>query len=425
MFMHLGALSRWGACVVLEPAPGWLAHTRFLARPKIRPKIRIMLMIGLMSGTSADAVDAALVRWPTGPAFQPFELLAEIEIPHPSETRERIQSLVDGAVAPGEVLAEQVALDAALGEAFAIAAKTVAESAGMALSEIDGIASHGQTLAHHPERGGTLQIGSPSILAERTGCPVVADFRPRDLALGGEGAPLAPFFHHAVFTDTNETRGVLNLGGIANLTFLPASAAGEDVVAFDVGPANSLLDGVVSLISDGREQMDRGGVRASAGTVHAALLAELLEDEYLQRPPPKSTGRERYGRQACHDLVLRWREIEGSGSTDDLMATLVAFTTEAVGLACRDWTQSGGAPLDRLLVGGGGAHNPAVMDGLRAALSGVPVESFDRYGVPVGAAEAMAFSLLGRNALLGLPNHLPHCTGARRAAVLGVVVPGS
>ncbi|MFL2937299.1 MAG: anhydro-N-acetylmuramic acid kinase [Myxococcota bacterium] len=382
-----------------------------------------MLMIGLMSGTSADAVDAALVRWPDDSACKPFELLAEIEIPHSTDVRERIHGLADGHVAASRVLSELVALDADLGESFAAAARAVADRAGVALAEVDGVASHGQTLAHHPERGGTLQVGSASVLAERTGCTVVADFRPGDLALGGEGAPLAPFFHHAVFADPGETRAVLNLGGIANVTFLPASALADDVIAFDVGPANSLLDGVVSQLTEGREKMDRGGARALAGTVHRELLAELMADEYLQRPPPKSTGRERYGSQACQDLMRRWQEIPEPKTADDLLATLVAFTAEAVGQACREWLKPEGTSLDRLLVGGGGAHNPAVMAGLRKTLPGVPVDPFDLHGVPVGAAEAMAFSLLGRNTLLGLPNHLPRCTGARHAGVLGVVVP--
>lgn len=381
-------------------------------------------MIGLMSGTSADAVDAALVRWPTDGAFKPFELLAEVEIPHSPEIQNRIQRLVDGALPASDMLAELVSLDVDLGEAFATAAEAVADQAGMALAQVHAIASHGQTLAHHPERGGTLQVGSPSVIAERTGCSVVADFRPRDLALGGEGAPLAPFFHHAVFTHERETRAVLNLGGIANLTFLPAQAGPDDVTAFDVGPANSLVDGMVSILTDGREKMDRNGKRALSGKVDRDLLRELLLDEYLQRPPPKSTGRERYGSKACSEIFDRWQERQEQKTAEDLLATLVAFTTEAVGRACRDWAPQGGRVLDRLLVGGGGAYNPAMMAGLREALPGVPVDSFDLHGVPAGAAEAMAFSLLGRNTLLGLPNHLPRCTGANRAAVLGVRVPG-
>ncbi len=383
-----------------------------------------MLMIGLMSGTSADGVDAALVEWPSGPSALPFRLLAEIEVPHSERMRARIHRLADGALPSGEVLSELVGLDVALGEAFAEAARSVAAEASLSLSRIDGIASHGQTVAHHPELMGTLQIGSAAIIAERTGRPVIADFRARDLAMGGEGAPLAPFFHHAVFTDSVEGRGVLNLGGISNLTWLPPRADPDAVVAFDVGPANSLVDGVVALLTGGREKMDRDGGLALSGAVDSSFLEGLLTDEYFDRSPPKSTGRERYGSEACRVILNRWNAEKGDQSGNDLIATLVALTTEAVGRACRDWTPDAGAQMDRLLVGGGGALNPAMMMGLRRALPGVAIEEFDLHGVPIGAAEAMAFSLLGRNALLGVPNHLPKCTGARRAAVLGTLVWG-
>jgi anhydro-N-acetylmuramic acid kinase len=197
------------------------------------------------------------------------------------------------------------------------------------------------------------------------------------------------------------------------------------VIAFDVGPANALVDGVVQLMTDGQERMDRDGRRAARGRVDDVLLAELLDDPYLSRPAPKSTGRERYGSAEAAALFARWGEAGRPG--DDLVATLVAFTTRAVGRACDELLPAHDrrAPLRRLLVGGGGAANPEMMDGLRAALPGVEVEPLDRFGVPFQAAEAMAFSLMGRNALLGLPNHLPSCTGARRAAVLGEIVPGA
>ena len=386
-----------------------------------------MLVIGLMSGTSADGVDAAIVDWPEEPAARPFELVAFREYAFPGELQARIHRLAAAEVPGEDALRELVALDALLGERFAEAATAVADEAGVALARVSAIASHGQTVAHHPEQGGTLQIGSPSLVAERTGCTVVADFRPRDMAAGGEGAPLAPFFHQAVFSDPDERRGVLNLGGIANLTWLPAGGAPDEVIAFDVGPANSLVDGVVQGLTGGVERMDREGARALRGRVDADFLAPLLADEYLSRPPPKSTGRERYGSREAAALLERWRGERPGGSEDDLVATVVAYTTESVALACRELLpgKGDGVPLERLLVGGGGAANPAMLAGLRSLLPGVPVEAFDAHGVPAGAAEAMAFSLMGRNTLLGVPNHLPRCSGARRACVLGVVVPGA
>jgi anhydro-N-acetylmuramic acid kinase len=374
-----------------------------------------------MSGTSADGVDAALVEWPDGASARPFRLLAHREDPLPASLQRRVHQLAAGRVDQAETLRELAVLDVELGERFAAAAAAVAGQADLPLDAVDAIASHGQTVAHHPEARATLQIGDPSLIAERTGCITVADFRPRDLAAGGEGAPLAPFFHFSVMALPEEGRLVLNLGGIANVTWIPRGAGPDDVVAFDVGPANALVDGVVQLASDGRERMDANGARALRGQVDAPLLERLLGDPFLSRPPPKSTGRERYGTALSEELLA---DARAAGlALDDLVATLIAFSAQAVGRASRELLRAEGA-VDRLLVGGGGSANPALMAALAAALPGVPVEPLDRVGVPAGAAEAMAFSLMGRNALLGLPNHLPRTTGARRAAVLGEIVPG-
>jgi anhydro-N-acetylmuramic acid kinase len=381
-----------------------------------------MRVVGLMSGTSADAIDAALVEWPDGPAARPFHLLAYREDPLPAELRDRIHRLAAGR-AGEDALRELAALDVLLGERFASSARAVVDQAGLALQDVDAVACHGQTVGHFPELGATLQIGDPSRIAERTGLTTVADFRARDVAAGGEGAPLAPFLHFALLAAPDEGRLVLNLGGIANVTWLPAGGGPDDAVAFDVGPANALLDGTVTAATRGRERMDRGGGRALRGRIDAALLERLLDDPFLRRPPPKSTGRERYGTREAEALVA---EADAAGrSIDDLVATLVAFTAEAVARAWRDHLASGGARLDRLLAGGGGARNPAVLAALGRALPGVSVDTMDAVGVPADAAEAMAFSLLGRNALLGLPNHLPRCTGARSARVLGEIVPGA
>jgi anhydro-N-acetylmuramic acid kinase len=378
-----------------------------------------MLVIGLMSGTSADAVDGALVRWPDCADAQPFELLSLFESPHSPALQARIHRLAAGELPGTEMLAEFAALDVALGERFAEAAEGAARMAGVTLAEVDAIASHGQTVAHHPEHHATLQIGDPNVIRERTGCTTVADFRRRDMALGGEGAPLAPFFHQAAFSDPDEDRAALNLGGIANLTWLPRSGDPDAVVAFDVGPANSLIDGVISLASDGRERMDRDGARAQRGSCDRALLSELLDDEYLARPAPKSTGRERYGLAMARELLTASRNA--GRSLDDLVATLTAFSVAGVTQACGELLPGGpGQKLDRLLVGGGGAANPELMNGLAKSLPGTEVDTFADHGVPIQAAEAMAFSLMGRNALLGLPNHLPRCTGASHAAVLGL-----
>ncbi len=374
-----------------------------------------------MSGTSADGVDAALVRWPDGEAPRPFELVAFRQDPFPAELQARIHRLAAARVPGDQALRELAELDVALGERFAAAAAAVAHDAGLPLDSVDAVASHGQTVAHHPELRASLQIGDPSVIAERTGCTTVADFRARDLAAHGEGAPLAPFFHFAAFSDPDEDRAVLNLGGIANLTWLPRGSRPEEVVAFDVGPANALVDGAVTVFSEGAERMDRDGRRALRGRVDEALLARLLDDEFLERQPPKSTGRERYGSEQAEALAREWSR--DGRAEEDLVATLVAFTARAVAQACERLLPRSGA-VDRLLVGGGGAENPALMGALERALPDACVQPMEAMGVPAAAAEAMAFALMGRNALLGIPNHLPQCTGAARAAVLGEIVPG-
>ncbi len=379
-----------------------------------------MWVVGLMSGTSADAIDAALVEWPDCVAARPFRLLAYREFPHAPALQSEIHRLAAGEL-PGEaMLAELVRLDRVLADRFADAVLALLREAGVNPSRVAAIGSHGQTVAHHPEHGGTLQLGCPARIAERLGRPVVADFRRRDMAMGGEGAPLAPFFHHAVFSDPNEHRGVLNLGGIANLTWLPAGDGGEHVMAFDVGPANSLTDAVVSLASEGRERCDVEGARARRGRVADAYLAEMLADPYLARPAPKSTGRERYGLALARDWLVR-AQRDGI-AVDDLLATLVEFSARAVAEA---WQRMAGTAAaggkGRILVGGGGVRNRFGMERIAACLDGVSVEPMDAAGVPADAAEAMAFSLLARNALLRIPNHLPRCTGVAEARVLGVV----
>jgi len=380
-----------------------------------------MRVIGLMSGTSADGVDAALVEWSGDAPDARFTLRAFREEAIEPALQRRIHELAAGRVVASQALRELARLDVELGERFAAAAAALAAEAGVALAAVTAIASHGQTVAHHPDVRATLQIGDPSVIAERTGCTVVADFRPRDIAAGGEGAPLAPFFHFAAFASPDESRVALNLGGIANVTWLPRGAKPDDVIAFDVGPANALVDGVVAHVTGGAERFDRDGARAARGTPDPALLERLLDDDFLRRPPPKSTGRERYGSAEAEALAAEWRAADRD--PDDLVATLVAFTAEAVARACADFLAPK-ADIDRLLVGGGGSANPAVMRALADRLPGARVEPFDAAGVPAGAAEAMAFALMGRNALLGLPNHLPRTTGATHATVLGEIVPG-
>ena len=276
-----------------------------------------MLWIGLMSGTSADAIDAVAVRIGREPSE--IELVGAHEEPIPDALRARIHALVQGA-AP---LRELLALDAILGELFATAAHGAARAAGVRLEDVFAIASHGQTVAHYPEPGvhNTLQIGSAALIHARTGRPVVSDFRRADMAAGGQGAPLTPFFHFHRFADAKERRAVLNIGGFTNVSYLPDRDPAR-VIAFDPGPGNALLDRAARWASGGRERYDRDGARAARGRVHGELLEEWLADPYFTRPPPKSTGHEHFGEAffaRARDAVLA-----RGGAADDVFASSVA-----------------------------------------------------------------------------------------------------
>ena len=371
------------------------------------------LWIGLMSGTSADAVDAALVR--IGPDPSQLELRAQAQVALEEPLRRRIHEAAQAPVA----LRDLVELDRALGERFAEAALLAAERAGVTPSQVEGIGSHGQTLGHFPEDSvrGSYQTGSPSVIHERTGIPVVADFRAADMAAGGQGAPLTPFLHHACFASADEPRAALNIGGFTNVTFLPDRDAAR-VVAFDPGPGNALLDRAARAASGGAERFDRAGGRALRGRVCEDALAVLLAHPYFDKAPPKSTGHEEFD-PAFFERARGLVESEGGGP-DDLMATLAALSVRAVVASARRF-----APVvpARWIVYGGGTENPALMRGLEERLAPAAIETSDAHGLPASAVEPAAFALLGYCGARGLPSNLPAATGARRPVSLGAATP--
>ena len=366
-----------------------------------------------MSGTSADAVDAALVR--VGPEPGRVETLAFVSPELPESLRARVHA---AASAPLE-LRSLVQLDVELGERFADAALDLLRRAGVESGEVEGIGSHGQTLGHYPqpEVRGSLQVGSAAVIHARTGIPVVSDFRSADLAAGGQGAPLTPFVHLACLSEPGETRAVLNLGGFTNLTFL----AGDDperVVGFDPGPGNALLDRAARWASGGEERYDAGGERGRRGRIFPELLEELLADAYFAQPPPKSTGHERFGAawfERARDAVLA-----AGGGPDDVLATLAGLTVESVARAAETFFAE--APR-RWIVYGGGVRNRALFEGLAARLDPAPVELSDAHGIASDAFEAVAFAVLGWCAARGRASNLPRATGASSAVSLGSATP--
>lgn len=366
-----------------------------------------------------DGVDAALVEIDAGAgtAGRP-RLRAFATYPYDGELRD---ALVRCARQGG--LADVARLDMAVGEAFAEAALALLDEAGVEPRELRCIGSHGQTLLHLPEpaaAGGrqvraSLQVGEPAVVAARTGVTTVADFRRRDLAEGGQGAPLVPLLDHRILRHRRLGRVALNLGGIANVTGLPPAARLEEVLAFDTGPANVLLDAAARRRGVG--EFDEGGGLALSGAVDEDLLERLLQHEFFRRPPPKSADAGDF----LGDFAEAGEEVDEL-PTADLLRTLAELTAATVADAIGAWVAPR-QPVDELVVSGGGAHNAAVLAALRRRLEGASVVAFEEAaGFPGDAKEAVAFALLAVEALAGAPGNVPAATGARRPAVLGKIV---
>lgn len=374
------------------------------------------LFIGLISGTSADGIDAALVEF----AGSGCSLRLGRTYPWDANLRERLVALGQGA--PAQSIEELGTLDVRIGEAFAAAANALVGEAGVQAGQIRATGSHGQTVRHRPagalgdgRHPFTWQLGDADVIAERTGITTVADFRRRDVAAGGQGAPLVPAFHAAMLHSPDEDRAVLNLGGIGNYTLLPRdSAAQPDLVrGFDTGPANALMDAWCERHHG--QSYDADGQFAARGHVDRSLLLRLLEDPWFALPPPKSTGREHFH--------LGWLEerLSGSESPQDVQATLLELSAVTVA----DLLRSQQPHTRRVLVCGGGVRNTRLIARIAALLPQALVESTGNHGMDPDFLEAMAFAWLARQTLAGLPGNLPSVTGARGSRVLGVVHPAA
>lgn len=358
------------------------------------------IYLGLISGTSMDAIDAALVDFDAAP----LKIIATSATPFDPVLKRRISALIDHA---DRVALDEVGqIDVELGRSFARASLALMQSAGIDPSRITAIGSHGQTLRHRPDLNApfTWQIGDPNVLAEMTGISVVADFRRRDVAAGGQGAPLLPVFHDQVFRSDSENRVIANLGGIANITILTRDST---VTGFDTGPANRLLDAWISR-HQGKD-FDAGGVWAASGKIDATLLRELMDEPYFRLSPPKSTGRELFN--------MPWLENKlGLFSRDprDVQATLQQFTAETVAAAVRQH-----APGAALYLCGGGAHNLGLLNALQALIAPNRVASTAALGLDPDYVEAVAFAWFAMRTLEGLTSSAGSVTGAKGARILG------
>ncbi len=382
-----------------------------------------MKVLGLMSGTSLDGIDAAVIELVgEDGTLDSWELIGFATRTYSSTERDRIAEALSTAGA-----AALCRLGVDLAEWFAEAAHSACDGAGIPVSALDLIGSHGQTLWHLPPRGGeqgaSLQLGNPAVLAARLGAPVVSDFRSADLAAGGQGAPLVPWADQILFSHPSERRAIQNLGGMGNVTWLPPSGSSLPCVAFDTGPGVALIDRVAERASNGVDRFDRDGQLAERGVCDPALLDRLMRTPFFDLAPPRSTGREVFGNDFVDTLIDEQGLEVGSDSTrwSNLMATLVALTARSIGDAYRRWILPHG--VDRVYLMGGGARNPALCRAILSELTPVEVVGGERLGLDPDAREAVAFALLAWAHSCGIPANLPEATGADGPRVLGSWTP--
>ena len=384
------------------------------------------LIIGLMSGTSVDGIDAAIVEITGHGLKTKLDLIAFETFPFPSGVPQRILALCQPDTGRVDAICE---MNFYIGHLFAEAVKYVLQKSGTRANDIALIGSHGQTIHHLPKDPNTdrnvlpypstLQIGEPAVIAHETGIPTIADFRVADMAAGGQGAPLVSYPDYLLFHDSVKTVGLLNIGGIANLTVLPANGTFDSVCAADTGPGNMCIDAVVSEITDGAEHYDKAGTRAAQGTSYQPLIDQWLKHPFFQLSPPKTTGREMFGRAYAMECLAACREHELSDN--DCIATLTALTVQTIAGYIERFI-TGQNPIDTLYVSGGGVHNQTIMQRLSELLPDTAVESVDNSGISADAKEAIAFAILANETLHGNAGNLPSATGASVRKVLGKFV---
>lgn len=378
-----------------------------------------MRVAGLMSGTSVDGVDVAIIDIDN----EKVSVRAFDTFPYSAELRRDILQLCGTESCN---VADVCHLNFVLGEVFAESVLKLCKKSSINLNTVDLIGSHGQTIYHNPKGRhfgkktirSTLQISEPSIIAQRTGITTVADFRPRDMAAGGQGAPLVPFADYFLFRDKRRNRAVQNIGGIANVTSLPAGCLPGDIIAFDTGPGNMIIDGIISTISRGKQKFDHGGQIAAQGTIDKTILDCLLKHPFLGLRPPKSTGREEFGSRYCDALYRKMKKK--SIPAEDIIATVTAFTAESIVRAYRNFLPR---MPDEVILCGGGAHNSTLVKMLRQGLDKSRILTSDDFGISCDAKEAISFAILAYATIKGEPNNVPGATGATKPLVLGKIIP--
>lgn len=378
-----------------------------------------MRVIGLISGTSADGVGAAVIDLNKNKA----SLRAFGTFAYPPAIRLKILELGEQKSCPP---ADMSNLNFLLGEIFAEAVIKLCKKSRIPLRTIDLIGSHGQTIYHNPKgkRFGkriirsTLQIGEPSVIAQHTGITTVADFRPRDMAANGQGAPLVPFADYFLFKDKRRSRAVQNIGGIANVTYLPANCQPENIIAFDTGPGNMIIDRIANIISKGRLNYDKDGKIAAKGKVDIKLLNDMLKHPFFFKKPPKSTGREEFGKKYCD--VFYKKTKNKSLSPQDILATATALTAISIAKAYQRFIPE--IP-DETILCGGGAYNKTLVKMLRQSMPKTTIRLMNDFDIGCDAKEAVSFAILAYAAIKGIANNVPSATGADKPLVLGKITP--
>ena len=383
-------------------------------------------VIGLMSGTSCDGIDACLVKIIGNGLSTKVDIIGFETYPYSNEIRELIFKASRKETGTVDKICQ---LNFTLGKLFADAAVQIAGKVSVPLSEIDIVGSHGQTIYHisslkeknDKEVRSTLQIGEPSVIARDTGVTTVSDFRTSDIAAGGEGAPLAPYVDYILFGRDGIGRAIQNIGGISNITFLPADSDINKIIAFDNGPGNMIIDRFAEIITEGRLPYDKNGELASKGKLNQDLLERLCAHPYLSKPPPKSTGREDFGIQFSDDLYKELRE--DNIDVHDAIVTITAFTAKSIADSYRKFILPYWK-IEEVIISGGGTRNPVLTQFLEDYLVDITISEVDDFGIPSDAKEALAFAILANETICGNPGNIPSATGADESVILGKIISG-